>query len=67
MNPRVILWTLGMAYVGFLWTGQGTQSFNGSTISGALLGGLLGFSLAIMFNRRAKRKHTGVSSLSKTR
>jgi drug/metabolite transporter (DMT)-like permease len=62
MNLRLILWTIIMAYVGFIWTGQGTQSLNGNTITGALLGAALGFCLAFIFNRRAQRKHTRASA-----
>jgi drug/metabolite transporter (DMT)-like permease len=58
MNLRVVLWTLVMAYVGFLWVGKGSQSLNDITISGAVLGAVVGFSLAVMFTRRAKRRRT---------
>jgi positive regulator of sigma E activity len=58
MNLRIVLWTLAMAYGGFLWAGRGAQSLNAVTISGAMIGAVVGFLLAIMFSRRAKRKHT---------
>jgi membrane associated rhomboid family serine protease len=58
MNLRVILWTLAMAYGGFLWAGRGAQSLNAITLSGALIGAVTGLLLAIIFSRRAKRKHT---------
>jgi hypothetical protein len=58
MNIRIILWTLCMAYVGFLWMGRGTQSLNTATISGAVIGAVCGFLLAIMFEHRARRKKT---------
>lgn len=58
MNLRVILWTLAMAYGGFLWAGRGAQSLNAVTLSGALIGAVTGLLLAIIFSRRAKRKHT---------
>ena len=58
MKLRVILWTLAMAYGGFLWAGRGAQSLNGMTISGALIGAVIGFLLAIMFSRRERRKHS---------
>jgi membrane associated rhomboid family serine protease len=45
-----------MAYGGFLWAGRGSQSFNSVSVSGALVGAAMGFLLAIMFSRRAKRK-----------
>jgi membrane associated rhomboid family serine protease len=57
MNLRVILWTLAMAYGGFLWAGRGAQSLNAITVSGALIGAVTGLLLAIIFSRRAKRKH----------
>jgi len=57
MNPlRVILWTLGLAYCGFLITGRAVQSFNSTSISGALTGAVLGFLLAVMFTLRARRR-----------
>ena len=58
MNLRLILWTLAMAYGGFLWAGRGAQALNGITITGALIGALTGVLLAVIFNRRARRKHT---------
>ena len=57
MNIRLILWTIVMAYGGFLWAGRGVPSFNSISISGALMGAALGFLLAIMFSRRDRRKH----------
>jgi membrane associated rhomboid family serine protease len=56
MHLRIILWTVAMAYGGFLWAGRGSQSFNSVSVSGALVGAAMGFLLAIMFSRRAKRK-----------
>jgi membrane associated rhomboid family serine protease len=58
MSLRVILWTVAMAFGGFLWAGRGIQSFNRISISGALIGAVMGFLLAIMFTRRARRKQT---------
>lgn len=58
MNLRIILWTVAMAYGGFLWAGRGAQSFNSISMSGALIGAVMGFLLAMMFTRRAKRKQT---------
>ena len=57
MNIRIILWTLVMAYGGFLWAGRGTQVLNSISISGAIIGALMGFLLAVIFTRRARRKH----------
>lgn len=59
VNIRAILWTVTMAYFGFLWAGKGVPSFNSLTISGALMGAVIGFLLALMFARRAKRKKPG--------
>jgi hypothetical protein len=58
MKLRLILWTLAMAYGGFLWAGRGAHSLNGITISGAFIGAVIGFLLAIMFSRRERRKHS---------
>ena len=57
MHPvRAILWTVAMAYTGFLLTGQGLRTFNSLSITEALLGALTGFLLAIMFTLREKRR-----------
>ena len=56
MKARAILWTLTMAYAGFLLTGQGLRTFNSFTISEGFLGALTGFLLAIMFTLREKRR-----------
>jgi len=53
---RVILWTVLMAYTGFLLTGQGLRTFNRLSISEACLGAVTGFLLAIMFILREKRR-----------
>src|SRR5579859_5785610 len=53
---RVILWTVLMAYTGFLLTGQGLRTFNRLSISEACLGALTGFLLAIMFILRERRR-----------
>jgi uncharacterized membrane protein YjjB (DUF3815 family) len=54
---RMILWTVAMAYCGFLIAGRGVRSFDNNTISEALIGAVLGLLLAILFTRRARRKH----------
>ena len=57
MHPvRVILWTVVMAYSGFLLTGQGLRTFNSLSITEAFLGALTGFLLAIMFTLRERRR-----------
>ena len=56
MHLRIILWTVAMAYGGFLWAGRGSQGLTSVSVSGALVGAAMGFLLAIMFSRRAKRK-----------
>jgi len=53
---RLILWTVTMAYAGFLLTGQGLRTFNSLSISEACLGALTGFLLAIMFILRERRR-----------
>jgi len=55
-SVRVILWTVAMAYTGFILTGQGLRPFNGLSITEALLGALTGFFLAIMFTLRERRR-----------
>ena len=57
MRPlRIILWTVAMAYTGFLLTGQGLHTFNSLSITEAFLGALTGFLLAIMFTLRERRR-----------
>lgn len=57
MHPvRVILWTVVMAYTGFLLTGQGLRTFNNLSITEVFLGALTGFLLAIMFSLRERRR-----------
>jgi LPXTG-motif cell wall-anchored protein len=56
-SPRIILWTVAMAYCGFLIASRGTGSFDNNTIWEALIGAVLGLLLAILFTRRARRKH----------
>lgn len=46
MTIRLILLIPLLAYVGFLWAGQGSRSFNSNTIIGVLLGAVLGCCLA---------------------
>jgi pilus assembly protein TadC len=65
MTIRLIVWIPLLAYVGFLWAGQGSRSFNRDTIIGAILGAVLGFCLAFIFTRRANRKRAKVSNVLK--
>ena len=53
---RVMLWTLAMAYTGFILTNQGLRTFNSLSLTEAFLGALTGFFLAIMFTLREKRR-----------
>jgi hypothetical protein len=53
---RVVLWTVAMAYTGFVLTGQELRQFNSLSITEALLGALAGFFLAIMFTLRERRR-----------
>ena len=53
---RLILWTVAMAYAGFLLTGQGLRTFNSLSITEAFLGAVTGFLLAIMFTLRERRR-----------
>jgi len=55
MNLRLILWTLCMAYVGFLLAN--TNGASPLTVAiAAFIGALIGFALGIMFGNRAHRK-----------
>ena len=56
MKVRAILWTVVMAYAGFLLTGQGLRTLNRLSITEGCLGALEGFLLAIMFSLREKRR-----------
>lgn len=60
MKLRGTLWTLGMAYTGFVLTGQGLRTFNNLSVSEGLLGGIMGFLLAIMFTLREQRRERAV-------
>lgn len=55
-SVRVILWTAAMAYTGFILTNQGLRTFNSLSVTEAFLGALAGFSLAIMFTLRERRR-----------
>jgi hypothetical protein len=56
MKVRAILWTVTMAYTGFLLTGQGLRTFNSLSITEGLLGAVTGFLLAVMFTLRQRRR-----------
>jgi hypothetical protein len=56
MKVRLIIWTVAMAYTGFLLTGQGLRTFNNLSITEGFLGALTGFLLAIMFTLREERR-----------
>jgi hypothetical protein len=58
MYLRMILWTLALAYAGFLLTGGKNVSSPSMMITTAFLGALLGFLLAIMFTLREHRRET---------
>jgi hypothetical protein len=53
-SVRLILWTIAMAYTGFILTNQGLRTFNSLSITEAFLGALTGFFLAIMFTLRER-------------
>jgi uncharacterized membrane protein YjjB (DUF3815 family) len=56
MPVRALLWTLLVAFFGFLFVGRGLPVISSATIGGTFVGAFLGLFLAIMFERRAKRK-----------
>jgi hypothetical protein len=56
MKVRAILWTLGMAYAGFILTGQDLRTLNSLSATEGFLGALAGFLLAVMFTLREKRR-----------
>ena len=67
MSFRLILWTLCMAYVGFLLAGTKSASSLNVVIIAAFLGALIGFALGIMFANRAHRKaHLSQSQVPST-
>jgi hypothetical protein len=55
-SVRVTLWTVTMAYTGFILTNQGLRTFNSLSLTEAFLGALAGFFLAIMFTLRERRR-----------
>jgi hypothetical protein len=55
-SVRVILWTVAMAYTGFILTNQGLRTFNTLSVTEAFLGALAGFFLALMFTLRERRR-----------
>ena len=56
LSIRIIVWTVLMAYAGFLMTGSKNLTPPGMTITTAFLGALLGFLIAIMFTLRNHRR-----------
>jgi hypothetical protein len=56
MKVRAILWTLGMAYAGFILTGQDLRTLSSLSATEGFLGALAGFLLAIMFTLRGERR-----------
>jgi hypothetical protein len=57
MTIRVVLWTLCLAYVGFLLAGGRNASSISVEMVAASIGAASGIGLGTMFNRRASRKH----------
>ena len=56
MKVRASLWSVSMAYAGFLLTGQGLLTLNRLSVSEGCLGALEGFLLALMFTLRESRR-----------
>ena len=57
INIRLVLWTLCMAFAGFLLVGS-TSSITSVSILGLSTGAAIGLALGIMFTHRAHRRHT---------
>jgi Na+/glutamate symporter len=58
MNLRLTLWTVGMAYLAFLFAHSQAGSSLSVMLAAAILGAVVGVSLGSMFANRAKRKHS---------
>jgi membrane associated rhomboid family serine protease len=58
LSVRIIVWTVLMAYAGFLMTGSKNLTPPGMTITTAFLGALVGFLMAIMFTLRNHRRQS---------
>ena len=57
MKVRILVWTLCLAYVGFLLAGGNNAPSVTITVAAAVIGAASGLGLATMFNRRSARKH----------
>jgi hypothetical protein len=57
MNIRIVLWTLCLAYVGFLLVGANNAPSITILLAAGLIGAASGFGLGTIFNRRAARRH----------
>ena len=62
---RLILWIVVMAWVVFVIVDTGLSAPFGVAVSAAVLGAGLGFLLAIMFSRRARRKRAPRNDLTR--
>jgi hypothetical protein len=56
MYPRLIVWTILMAYAGFLLAGGKNLAPTSMTLTSAFLGALMGFLMAMMFTLRNHRR-----------
>ena len=61
LSVRIVVWTVLMAYAGFLMTGSRSLTPPGMTITTAFLGALLGFLMAIMFTLRHHRRQSRIA------
>ena len=57
MKIRIVLWSLCMAVAGFMLA-MNTPSIPSLTLVGLIAGAATGVALGIMFNHRARRRHT---------
>jgi hypothetical protein len=59
MNARVLSWTIGLAFVGFVLACEASYPYIDSRITfGILAGGAVGFALGILFSWKINRKRS---------
>jgi hypothetical protein len=58
MYLRIVVWTIAMAYAGFLMTGGKNLASPSMMITTSFLGALLGLLMAMMFTLRKHRRES---------